>query len=289
MNRKADAVDPAAGSMAVYRNIVYTSNAGRVQKLDVYVPGGDVPPGGRPVILAIHGGGWRKRTKDDYGARVASAFLSEGFVVVAPNYQLSRKGQPSWPVNLEQVETAVDWIKGRASQYGINPARVVAMGESAGANLAELLGTPPRSDAENNSSGMVSAVSAVVAFSGPSDLNSLYKASPRAGAAAARFLGGTPSQVPDLYSAASPALQERKGGVPMFLVHGAVDDLVPLAQSMEMAAALKQFEIPYQLVVLPGLGHDLDFPVGTPRNLIPQILEFLAGTWKDKESQSLTS
>ena len=99
------------------------------------------PAGGWPVIVAIHGGGWRRFNKQEYGPRVASAFVPNGYVVVAPNYLLSARNRPSWPINFQDVQSAVLWVKANASRYGIDPTRVVAMGESAGANLANLLGT----------------------------------------------------------------------------------------------------------------------------------------------------
>src|SRR4051794_14159169 len=48
-------------------NIVYEDMAGRRELLDVYLPRGTPPPGGWPVLMAIHGGGWRRYSKDDYG------------------------------------------------------------------------------------------------------------------------------------------------------------------------------------------------------------------------------
>ena len=171
--------------------------------LDVYVPAGAPPPKGWPVIMAIHGGGWRRFNKLEYGPRIASALVPKGYAVVAPNYPLSSPGLPSWPQNLQDIEAAVRWMKSHASRFSIDPNRVVAMGESAGGNLAELLGTNSPS-AQPDASGVSAAVNAVVSFSGPSDLASLYAQSPEAAKAAAQFLGGPPSAVPDLYAAASP-------------------------------------------------------------------------------------
>ena len=75
---------------------------------------------------------------------VAAAWLFMrviGYVVVAPNYELSAPRHPSWPVNLEDVQAVVGWVRTHAGELGINPDHVAAIGESAGANLATLLGT----------------------------------------------------------------------------------------------------------------------------------------------------
>ena len=270
----------------VYRNITYTEANGQPEQLDVYVPKGIPPTGGWPVIVAIHGGGWRRLDKSGYGPRIASAFVPHGYVVVAPNYPLSSPGNPTCPINIEDLQTAVRWVRLNAGTFHIDTGRIVAMGESAGANLADLLGTGSGL-ACTPSSAEPAAVEAVVSFSAPTDLAALYASSPLSGKAAAQFLGGPPTAVPGNYVAASPVDQVRRGDPPTFLVHGACDPLVPVSQSEELAAALTKAGVPNRLVVIPGAGHDLDFPIKTPRNLVFQILEFLDTTWNDMVSQSL--
>jgi acetyl esterase/lipase len=226
--------------------------------------------------VAIHGGGWRKYSKDGYGARIASAFVPHGYVVVAPNYELSTPRHASWPTNLEDVRSAVAWVRSDADRLGIDPNRVAAMGESAGGNLAELLGTDPVPPVAGTPS---SAVNAVIAFSAPSNLPALYAASPGAGLAAAQFLGGKPTRVPAQYAAASPIDHVAPGDPPMLLVHGLRDPLVPVGQSRAMAAALAAAGVPDQLILVSG-GHALDFPAHYA-DLTQRLLEFLSGSWND--------
>ncbi len=262
--------------MIVQANIPYPTPAGPPERLDIYTPATPAPPGGWPVIVAIHGGGWRRLSKDGYGPRIASAFVPNGYVVIAPNYALSGRGRPSWPANLQDLRSVVSWVRSEAPALRIDPNRIVAMGESAGGNLAELLGTDPGTSA--------SAVDAVIAFSAPSDLFSLHARSPLAGLAAAQFLGGLPRQVPSEYSAASPIDHVAPGDPPMFLVHGRSDPVVPVRQSRKMAAALAAAGVPHQLALVPG-GHALDFPVHF-RNLTHHLLEFLSATWNDEGNLS---
>jgi acetyl esterase/lipase len=282
---RSTARSTTSAKQKVYRDITYTVAGLEPQRLDVYVPLGSQPPGGWPVIVAIHGGGWRRLDKRDYGQRIASAFVPSGYAVVAPNYPLSAPDEPTWPIGFEAIQKAVMWVKENAGNFEIDPSRVVAMGESAGGNLANLLGTNSPSAAVD-ASGYSSAVAAVIGFSSPTDLAALYTENPRAGKAVAQFLGGTPTQVPAIYLAASPVDQVSPADPAVFLVHGASDPLVPLSQSEELAAALTRAGVPNKLVVIPG-SHNLDFPLRTPRNLVLQILEFLSATWNDKGSQSL--
>jgi acetyl esterase/lipase len=258
-------------------NVPFPTVSGGSERLDVYLPSGVASVGGRPVLIAIHGGGWRRLDKAGYGARIASAFVPRGYVVVAPDYRLSAPGKPTWPVNFEDVQAAVRWVRAHAGMLGINPDRIAAIGESAGANLAALLGTGSGS---NGAASDASGVQAVVAFSTPTDLTALASESPLAAYAAAQFLGGTPEQVPANYTAASPIDHVSAGDPPMFLVQGRQDPLIPASQSVQMAKALESAGVNSRLTLVNG-GHDLDFPVHYPK-LIHQILEFLDATWKDE-------
>jgi acetyl esterase/lipase len=259
-------------------NVPFSTVDGGSERLDVYMPAGTPPAAGRPVLVAIHGGGWRRLDKAGYGSRIASVFVREGYVVVAPNYELSAPDKPTWPVNLEDVQAAVTWVRQNASSLGIDPNQIAAIGESAGANLAALVGTS--SVAAPGGVPSSSAVQAVVAFSTPTDLTDLGSESPLAGWAAAQFLGGTPEQVPGNYTAASPIDHVSAGDPPMFLVQGREDPLIPYTQSVEMAAALTAAGVRNNLVLVTG-GHDLDFPTHY-QNLVQQILVFLDATWKDE-------
>jgi acetyl esterase/lipase len=263
-------------------NVRFPTVDGQSQLLDVYTPQGAAPSGGWPVLIAIHGGGWRRFSKDQYGPRIASAFVPRGYAVVAPNYVLSAPGRPTWPLNFEDVEAAVRWIREQASMLDINPDRIAAIGESAGANLAALLGTP---EANGKIGGVSSQVNAVVAFSTPTDLTSLYGESRLGGLAAAQFLGGTPDQVPANYVGASPIDHVSAADAPMLLVHGLQDPLIPVSQAETMASALAAAGVPHRLILVNG-GHDLDFPAHYA-DLIPQILAFLSATWNYERSPIL--
>jgi dipeptidyl aminopeptidase/acylaminoacyl peptidase len=170
----------------------------------------------------------------------------------------------------------------------MNPSRVVAMGESAGANLANLLGTQSN-EVTAKGADVPASVEAVVSFSSPTDLPTLYAQSPEAGKALEQFLGGPPAADPTGYAAASPVDQVTPNSAPTLLIHGGNDPLVPVNQSIELAQALTSAGVRNRLIILQGAGHDLNFPVNTPKNLLFQILEFLAITWKDMGSQSLNS
>ena len=249
---------------------------GQSELLDVYTPDTPAPAGGRPVIIAIHGGGWRRFNKNGYGLRVADAFVQDGYAVVAPNYVLSAPGNPTWPVNFEDVQAAVRWVRSNAGTLGINPNEIVAMGESAGANLAALLGT--YSTQSSSGDGVSSAVDAVVASSTPTDLTTLYAESPLAGSRPPSSWGARPSRFPPTTSRHRRSIMFRLATRRCFLyMAGKIRD--PREPVEEMAAALTGGR-GAQRVSAGQWRSCLDFPAHYS-NLVPDVLEFLDATWKD--------
>ena len=196
--------------------------------------------------------------------------------MVAPDYQLSDAGD-SKLAGQPGGRSGGGVVGARPSgALDINADEIAAIGESAGANLAALLGT---SSPQSSGTAASSAVDAVIAVSTPTDLTSLYHESPLAGEPRQQFLGGSPSQVPASYAAASPIDHISPADPPMLLIHGREDPLIPVSQSREMAQALTAAGVRNQLILVRG-GHNLGFPARYS-NLIPQILEFLRTTWKD--------
>jgi acetyl esterase/lipase len=264
---------------AEIQNVPFPTVGGQSELLDVYTPTAPAPTGGYPVMIAIHGGGWRSRDKGEFGLRTANAFTPEGYVVVAPNYVLSKPGKPTWPENFEDVQASVQWVRSHASTLGVNPAEIVAEGESAGANLAALLGVY----STRTSGGEVSsAVDAVVAVSTPANLTTLYREKRYAGTAASQFLGGPPGLVHANYVAASPIDHVSPGDPPTFLVHGREDPIIPVSQSEQFKAALTAAGVSNQLVLVHG-GHGLDFPAHYSY-VVPDIVAFLNTTWKAQQT-----
>jgi acetyl esterase/lipase len=251
----------------VVADLVYRSDGGRRARLDVYLPAGPAPPGGRPALLALHGGGWRGGGKEEYGRSLAR-LVERGLVVVAVDYRLSRPGAPSWPGILDDVRAAARWVNRHANEFGIDPGRVAALGASAGGHLALLLAVDDRP----------APVRAVIDFYAPTDLPALAAADTGAGRSLGLFLGGAPGQVPGRYEAASPLRRVRPGAPPVLILHGDDDILVPPAQSQALAEALERAGVPHRLVIVAGARHGFGLEAAG-RDLVPEILRFLDDTW----------
>jgi acetyl esterase/lipase len=251
----------------VARGIAYRDSrsfwGGGSPRLDVYMPDGPAPKGGWPVVVAVHGGGWRGGDRGDFGRSLAP-LVRRGAAVVAVGYTLSRPGAPSWPANLDDVSDAVEWVRRQGGDYGLDPDRLTLLGASAGGHLALLLAERP---------GAKASIRGVVDFYGPADLKSLHAASPAA-RSVELLLGGPPASRPDLYAAASPVVGARSGMPPVLIVHGAADSLVPLDQSQRLARALAEAGVDYRLVVVPGARHGFGLTAGA-FDLTPEVFAFL--------------
>jgi acetyl esterase/lipase len=269
----ANHLDPprATPHQTTFTNLVYSQGASGPLRLDVRLPAGRAPAGGWPVVLAIHGGGWRKFDKTEYEPQVDPTLLAAGFAVVAPNYTLSAPGRPSWPRNLDELRQAVRWVKENAPAFGFNPAEVAAMGESAGGHLALMLGTSP---GPVDSSGATARVDAVVDYFGPTDLAALYQESRAAAPAVLQYLGGTPLELPGQYADASPVGHVSAASAPVLIAQGTGDDTVPLAQSQELVQALNTAKVPNQLITVKGGVHGFGL-AARGLNLIPPVIGFL--------------
>ncbi|AQQ09834.1 Carboxylesterase [Sedimentisphaera cyanobacteriorum] len=118
--------------------------------LDLYVPEGKTTQTGRPVLVMIHGGGWRggdKANRAIVGGKMHH-FVSNGYIYASINYRLSPQGPNDagvqHPVHAQDCAKAIAWIHDHIDDYGGDPAGIHLMGHSAGAHLAGLIGTNDR-------------------------------------------------------------------------------------------------------------------------------------------------
>jgi len=125
--------DPSAHGVERIRDVPYLDDGSPEHLLDVYKPAG---PGPHPVLLYIHGGGFRILSKDTHWV-MALAYARRGWLVFNASYRLA-PNHP-FPAGLEDTCAAWEWVLANAARYGADPSRVVVAGESAGANLVTSL------------------------------------------------------------------------------------------------------------------------------------------------------
>lgn len=137
--REAREAGAVPAGVRIERDIAYGPHP--KQRYDVYLPAKTKP--GAPILLMVHGGGWRRGDKDNPGVAgdKAAYWLAKGFVFVNVDNRLLPDTDP-----LEQardVAAAVASAQERAPRWGADPRRLVLMGHSAGAHLVALLGSAP--------------------------------------------------------------------------------------------------------------------------------------------------
>ena len=210
-----------------------------------------------PLVVLIHGGCWRSQYDVRHVAPAAAEIARQGMAVWTVEYR--RIGDPGggWPGTFDDIAHAVDHVRRLSAQFPrIDTNRVVLMGHSAGGQLA--LWAASRK--QNEMTGLFRSaiapfkVAGVVSLAGITDLAEYGAGSGGCNQSVSPLLGGTPQQQPLRYKAVSP--KERLPiGVPIRLVHGEADPIVPLAQSRTFLDSMRRAGDRGLLDVVTGAGH----------------------------------
>lgn len=261
-----DCTVPAAAperELDVLRDVTYVVSNGQPQRLDLARPRGSGP---FPLVVLIHGGGWSGGHRSGY-AQEMRVLGGLGYAAASIDYRLASAPRNVFPAAVEDVRCAVRWLRSNAERFAIDPARIAAMGISAGGHLAAMLGTAEEVeglDGECPLQEVSPAVSAVVAVAGPHDIRTAGALDPSQRGMVENFLGVRPEDDMERALLASPAVHV-SGGEPHFLlIHGTADDVVPIRQSRSMRDTLRAAGVPATLVELPGVGHGVAELSGSP-------------------------
>lgn len=112
------------------------------QKLDVYSAIGGPQGEARPVVVWVHGGGWRHGDKDNRsGVKLCKTWANAGIVVVNLNYRLTP--DVMHPAHVDDVAAGIAWVQKNIAKHGGDPKKVYMLGHSAGAHLVALVATNP--------------------------------------------------------------------------------------------------------------------------------------------------
>jgi acetyl esterase/lipase len=241
-------------------DVVYAKVGGRELHLDLALPE-KTPAKPLPVIVWIHGGGWKKGT---YKWNRAALFVKDGYAAASVEYRLS--GEAVFPAQIYDCKAAIRFLRANAGKYGLDPKHVGVWGGSAGGHLAALLGTSGGvKELEGNlgNPGQSSRVQAVCVFYGPTDFT-VAGLQPEVGrkkpGPVAELLGGTVKQKPELAKLASPITFVSKDDPPMLIVHGDADQLVPISQAEIFYDALRKAGVETQFIRVKNGNHGLVSP-----------------------------
>jgi acetyl esterase/lipase len=236
------------------------------QKLEMFLPA-DVGTrkGPLPIVVFIHGGGWRSGDPHDYRF-MARALAPQGYAVVLAGYRLYPKAQ--YPGMLEDGAAALRWVADHAGALGGDPQRVVLMGHSAGAYNAVMLGLDKRWLAARGLDA--DTLRGVVGLSGPYDFY------PFESEATKLSFGKAPNP-----EETQPVVHARAGGPPLLLVHGTADTRVRPRNSVELARTMTRAGAPTRAVLLDGVTHEglimlFARPFSHDARALDAVLPFLA-------------
>ena len=220
---------------------------------ELTLPAADAPVRGLAVV--VHGGFWRQAHGLELGRPLAADLVAAGWA--AWNLEYRRVGAGGgWPATFDDVAAGLDLLAedGQQAAGGRLPLdRVVAVGHSAGGQLAVWLAARPTLPAGAPGAAPRVRLRGVVSQAGVLDL--LDASAHGVGRGAVEdLLGARPDLVPDRYRLASPAARVPIG-VPVTCVHGTADANVPIRQSERFVAAATAAGDVAELVTLPGVEH----------------------------------
>lgn len=244
--------------------------------LDAYLPKDGQTK--RPALVMVHGGGWNSGDKAEFAPFALQAANEQKWAVFDVDYLLSPTDPSSWPDELHDIQAAIRFIASNAQRFGIDPQKVVALGESAGANLLALISSegtanPVMGEPVGDNTSLAVPIRAVGLWSPPVDLPDLYanagQPPPSCGAdqacsfiwtqgAIGQYLHCDPTSCPEAYAAASPTTWVTSSTAPSFVANSS-DELVPLGQVVQYVQKLQAAKVDVQFVQLPGTLHAIQY------------------------------
>jgi len=239
----------------VYEHISYGSRFRQV--LDVFA---SATPNS-PIVVLVHGGGWRYYDPLTRFAAEAEALQQLGYTVLDINYDQDNERVPAFPLEPDDVIKAIDWGIANAATYNGDPTNVILLGGSAGGHLVAIAGEM----LDKTSPGTIRAI---ISLSGPMNLTTLLAMVEENAITNEEFVtsiqqalgmgpGEEASPETESYAATwSPALHiPPAADCPDWLIFSSEQDLVPVSQAQEMYADLQRANCKATLDVVPGSGH----------------------------------
>jgi acetyl esterase/lipase len=293
---------PGGGTMT---QMVYRSLPGfRPLTVDLYQTSEKSFP--RPGLVFVHGGNWvggdprHNGTFGDWPGQLA-ALAARGYVVASVDYRLS--GEAHFPAALQDVKSAIRWLRGHAEEFNLDQTRIAIWGASAGGQLASLAGVScgvtalePPSDAKDKPPS--DCVQAVIDWYGIIDFETMWadlgKPAPDK-SIEGDYLGCEPALCPTgIARNASPLAYVEAMSPPFLIQQGADDVTVSPKQSQALYDALRAKGVPAELQMYPGVMHSFarsNAPPGTAdpatnKAAMEKLESFLAATFPKKPASS---
>ncbi len=258
----------AQTGVRVVSDINYATHGGIPLLLDAYLPPGQGP---FPAVVVIPGGRWVYIDKTKH-SDVPTYLAEHGIAAFSITYRSALEFP--YPAAIQDVASAVRWVRSHAADYQVDPTDIGAVGDSAGGHLAALVATMGSGPLDTGA-----RVDVVASFSGLFDLPPLAHSSVDDLRTPVRqFLGCSATEsCTDVARRASPITYVDPSDPPMILVNGTAD-LIPADQPESMSEALDAAGIDNQ-VFFPQGGHGAGYGGGNKvlDQVIPYLQAWIAG------------
>lgn len=241
-----------------------TSGAAIDLLLDLYIP--EDAPGLRPAAIFIHGGGFVGGTREQ-GAlpRMAETLASRGWVCISVDYRLAGdhgmvpqawldygQDQPVSPKERNQglaiyaasrdVKAALRWLTARADSYAVDVTKLTALGGSAGAVLAVMLGATEPEDFRDELTASEDPTLLTTTLDAPSDVHSIVD-----------FWGSAVAV--EILEEVYGVTRFDSGDAPLLIIHGTEDPTVPFEKALQLEEIWTDTGVPFESHALIGAGH----------------------------------
>ena len=244
-----------ANNIKITKDIEFAAVNNQSLKLDLYQP---KKTKGSPLVVWIHGGGWRKGTKE----RCYIDWLPEyDYTVASISYRYSSVAK--FPAQIHDCKGAVRWLRANAEKYGYNPKNIFVAGASAGGHLTALMATTSgNNELEGTVGGNLkfsSVIQGAIDYYGATDFILRSKTQPsRAnakGSVVYDLLGGGAHEKTKTAKLASACYHVTKDDAPLLIFHGSKDKTVLIDQSEAIKAKYDKAGLSAEFYTIEEAGH----------------------------------
>jgi acetyl esterase/lipase len=205
--------------------------------MHLYYPPGWTEKDSRPGIVFFFGGGWKNGAYTQFVPQ-AEYFASRGLVCACADYRIESKHKTTPDACVEDAKAAVRWLRANSASLGIDPAKLIASGGSAGGHLAAATALCEGFDAKDDDLKVSCKPNALVLFNPALNMSS----------AKVKDAAGN-----DIAKAFSPTLFLKKGAPPTILFFGTADKLI--AHGDEYVAKSRELGNRVEMYTAPDMPH----------------------------------
>lgn len=211
-----------------------------------------------PTVIWVIGGAWQETAPLRYAAELS--FLAKaGYNVAMIDYRVNSEAR--YPAQIQDVKTAIRFLRAHADKYGVDENRIAIMGDSAGGYLSAMVGVTAGVGLFETKewAGYDSSVKAVIDWYGPIDMKTMQEDFERENnmqmGPIMKFLGEAETRNEEILKQASALSYVSENTPPFLILHGTADEMVAVGQSIRFYEELQKKNVPSDLYLLEGVYH----------------------------------